>query len=248
MQASLILASMLTMTTSDCGSTAQCNRLGTEALRAGQHEQAVQLFERQVDFAETALREAAADADTAALQHAREIAVNNAALTWLRAGDCLRARAWLEAADPEHSATRANRRQLEARCEGQLDAIEQTGEFWQYAGHGGWNSISIRPTGDDVLRLDAFWMRVGRGPLQEWGPAAFGELDQIFLHIDGQRGQGRYPGLDPDTECRVQVDYAPAGLTVQHSEDPDCRVGGAGADLYGRYWRIGVEADLPDEG
>ncbi len=231
----------------DCGSTAQCNRLGTEALQAGDHERAVRLFERQVDFAETALREADADADHAAFQHGREIAVNNAALAWLRADNCLRARAWLEAAGAEHKATQANRRQLDQRCQGRLSAGEHTGEFWQYAGHGAWNTISIRPTGDDVLRLDAFWMRVGRGPLHEWGPAAFGEMEQVFLHIEGDEGNGLYEALDPDTECRVRVRYTAQGLEIRHSDHPDCQVGGAGADLFGRYWRVGEEAPLPDE-
>ena len=231
----------------DCGSTAQCNRLGTEALQNGEHEQAVRLFERQVDFAETALREADVAADGAALRHAREIAVNNAALAWLRGGDCLRARAWLEVADAEHKATQANRRQLEQRCEGQPGAGEHTGEFWQYAGHGAWNSISIRPTGDDVLRMDAFWMRVGRGPLHEWGPAAFGELEQVFLHIDGNTGRGLYESLDPDTECHAHVRYTAQGLEITHTDDPDWRVGGAGADLHGVYWRVDKEAPLPED-
>lgn len=92
----------------------------------------------------------------------------NAALTEL----CLRAHAWLQAADPRHRATIANLRQLQQRCDADLYEIVHTGEFWQYTGHGAWNSISIRQAGNESLRIDAFWMRIGRVPVQDYGPAA----------------------------------------------------------------------------
>lgn len=230
-----------------CDSAAQCNRLGTEALQAGRHDDAMRLFERQVDYAETALKEADADADTGRLRHAREIAMNNAALTQLRAGDCLRARTWLEAADAAHKATQANRRQLDERCAGRLDGAERTGEFRQYAGHGAWNTLSIRPTGDETLRLDASWLRIGRGPLQEWGAAAIGEMEQVYLHVGESSARGLFAGNDPAVECHLLVAYLPGGIEVEHTDSPDCRLGGAGAELAGRYWRVGEEHPLAED-
>ena len=76
-----------------CGSTASCNRLGTAALAAERFTEAQALFAAQVDFAETALRNADPGQDASALRHAREIAVNNAALAALRQGQCGWARA-----------------------------------------------------------------------------------------------------------------------------------------------------------
>jgi hypothetical protein len=230
-----------------CSSVAQCNRLGSEELRAGRHDAALRLFEIQIDLAETALKAVSADADAGQLAHAREIAINNAGLAQLRAGDCLRARAWLEAADADHSATQANRRQLEKRCAGQLTGSEHTGQFWQYAGHGAWNSLSIRPTGDETLRLDASWLRVGRGPLAEWGAAAIGELDQVYLHVEGREARGVFAGNDPDSECQLHVRYVTGGIELEHTAKAECSVGGAGATLGGRYWRVGEEAPLAEE-
>lgn len=248
MPATVVLAfALLAGSESDCASAAACNALGSKALQAGDIKRAQQIFALQVDYAETAQKLAEVDADLTRLAHAREIAVNNAALAALRAGDCPRARAWLEAADPAHKATAANRRQLDARCAGQLDGLQHTGEFWQYAGHGVWNTVSIRPTGDETLRLDAFWMRIGRGPLNEWGPAAFGNLEQVYLHVDGQRARGEFEGIDPEAGCEVRVTWAPGGLDIEHTALDECRLGGAGADLHGRYWRVGEESPLPED-
>ena len=230
----------------DCTSTAVCNHVGSAALSAGQFDAARQAFERQIDFAETALIGAADDADVERLIAARQIALNNAALTAIRAGDCLRARAWLEVADSGHKATQANRRQLLQRCAESLDARSQTGEFWQYAGHGAWNAISIRPTGDESLRLDAFWMRVGRGPLQEYGPAALGEMEQVYLQVEGDAAQGPFEGNDPAIDCQLQLRYLPDGLEVTHTDSEQCRTGGAGALLQGRYWYVGDAAPLDE--
>jgi hypothetical protein len=232
---------------SDCASTAACNRVGSEALSAGQFDAARQAFERQIDFAETALKDAGEGANAERLAAARQIALNNAGLAALRAGDCLRARAWLEVADAGHKATQANRRQLQQRCAQAFAGGPQTGEFWQYAGHGAWNSISIRSTGDETLRLDAFWMRIGRGPLQEYGPAAMGELEQVYLQVEGNAARGPFEGNDPDVECQLQLRYLPDGLEVSHTDDEHCRTGGAGAVLQGRFWHVGDAAPLSED-
>jgi len=246
MLSSLVLAASLNAGAElpACSSVAQCNRLGSDALRGGQHEVAMRYFEQQIDLAETALKQASDD-DQSRLQHAREIAVNNAALAALGVGECQRARAWLEAADTTHKASIANRKALLARCAGKLDAIEHTGEFRQYVGHGAWNTISVRATGDETLQFSAFWMRIGQGPLQTLGAAAIGDIEQAYLHVEGDRGRGRFAGIDPDVTCELQVQWLAGALEVSHTADAACRLGGAGAELHGRYWRVGdvVEVD-----
>jgi hypothetical protein len=214
---------------------AACNRLGTAALEAGRHDEARTLFDIQVDLAETALKLADEDAD-GRLAHAREIAVNNAALAALRRGDCLFARAWLEAAEPTHRATMANRKAVVERCAEALNAVIPTGEFVQYAGHGAFNSLTLRESGDETLQFSAYWMRVGRGPLAEWGPAAIGSLDNTL--VDRESGIGRYAGIE-DHPCELAIQWVPGGLEIQHTDTPECRMGGMGAELFGKYWRVG---------
>lgn len=222
-----------------CDSVARCNRLGTEALQAGRHDDAKVLFEAQVDYAETAWKQVEDGADDRRAAHAREIPVNNAALAALRRGDCLRARAWLDVAEASHAATLANRKQLDARCAGKLDGVIHTGEFWQYAGHGAWNSITLRETGDETLHFSAFWMRAGRGPLSEYGPAAIGDIEQAFIQVDGQRGRGQFAGYDEGVTCELRIAWVPGGLEVSHTDIPECRTGGMGAELSGTFWRVG---------
>ena len=238
----LVFSLLLAGDEASCDTAAQCNRLGSEALQQGRLDVAAALFEAQVDYAETAWKQAEDGADDGKLAHAREIALNNAALAALKGGDCLRARAWLEAADASHKATVANRKQLDARCAGKLDVVERTGEFWQYAGHGSWNSITLRETGDETLQFSAFWMRVGRGPIREYGPAAIGDIEQAFIHVDGQRGRGAFEGNDDGVSCELDIEWVPGGLTIAHTDVPECRLGGMGAELSGRYWRVGEPA------
>lgn len=247
MLAITLLLSALAVTSIDCESVSACNRLGTDALKAGEFDSARALFAQQIDRAQTAVRASEDEPDRARASAALQIALNNAALAELRAGDCLRARAWLEVADADHRATQANRRQLQQRCADGLDSRVHTGEFWQYAGHGAWNSISIRETGDETLRLDAFWMRVGRGPLQDYGPAAMGELTQVFLHVDGDRATGNFEANEDAVECLLQVQWSAGGLQVQHSDTQACYTGGAGAVLSGHFWHVGAPAELPDD-
>lgn len=244
----LIVSLPFTASEADCTSASQCNRLGTQALNDGDFARATSLFERQIDFADTAFRDAEGTADAARLESARDIALNNAGLTALRAGDCLMARAWLDIADSQHTATQANRRQLDARCPGPAPNFERTGEFRQYVGHGAWNTVSIRPTGDETLLLDAFWMRVGRGPLSEYGPAAFGTLDEIALRVDGGGAKGVFHGNDPTVGCELTVTYGMRTIDVQVTDRPDCQIGGASAWLGGRFLRTGEPAaELDDD-
>ena len=70
------------------------NRRGTADYQAGRHEQALVHFQRQVDYADTALEEFAFNdtEPTAKAIAAREVALNNVALGHLKNGECLKAR------------------------------------------------------------------------------------------------------------------------------------------------------------
>ncbi len=244
----LLLAGLLaTSAVADCASAAACNRDGTAAYQAGDFAAAAERFDRQIDFAETdldAASETAAEPEEA-LHAARDLALNNAALARIKAGECLKARAYLELARPGTKATLANRRLLETRCGERLaNAAGPLGEYWQYAGHGQWNRLSLRETGDETLRLDAFWMRIARGPIDTYGVAAFGELEQVYLHPRGGGAAGRFDGYEPEPACELEVRFEPQALEVSITPEANCRTGGAGAELHGRYLLVATE--LPD--
>jgi len=228
----------------DCDSVTSCNRLGTAAYEAGDYLLAVERFGRQIDYAETALQNSADEASQERLQAARDLALNNAALAHLKAGECLKAGAYLDQARAEARATLANRRQLSARCGDTLAQSASTGIYWQYAGHGLWNRVQIAPTGDETLRLDAFWMRTGMGPMDEYGIKAFGELEQVALHVDGSSARGLFDGLDENKPCSLALRFLGQSIEIEIADDADCQTGGAGALLQGRY--VLVSTAIPD--
>ncbi len=219
----------------DCDSVRSCNRLGTAAFDAGDYLLATEHFERQIDFAETAMQNSLDQSADERLQAARDMALNNAALAYLKAGECLKARAYLDEARAEARATLANRRQLEGRCGEALALTTTTGIYWQYAGHGLWNRVQIAPTGDETLRLDAFWMRTGMGPMDEYGIKAFGELEQVALRLDGASARGLFEGLDESAPCSLALRFVGQAIEIDIPNDPNCQTGGAGALLHGRY-------------
>ena len=243
----LLFAGLLAASASasaDCGSAAACNRTGTAAYQAGDFTVAAAQFDRQIDFAETDLDAASETGDSPdeALLGARDLALNNAALARIKAGECLKARAYLELARADARATQANRRALDKRCAESLarDA-GPVGEYWQYAGHGQWSRLTLRETGDETLRLDAFWMRIARGPVDEYGLAAFGELEQVYLHPRQGGAVGRFDGFEPEPACEVEVRFEAQALEVAITPAAHCRTGGAGAELRGRYVLVATE-------
>lgn len=244
----LLLAGLLAASaTAQCDSAAACNRNGSAAYQAGDFASAAERFDRQIDFAETELDAASEmeDSPDDSLLAARDLALNNTVLARIKAGECLKARAFLDLARPEAKATLANRRALEKRCGEMLANVSgPLGEYWQYAGHGQWNRLSLRETGDETLRLDAFWMRIARGPVDTYGLAAFGELQQVYLHPRDGGATGRFDGYEAEPGCELAVRFEPQALEVSITPEANCRTGGAGAELHGRY--VLVATELPD--
>lgn len=232
----VLLLPSLSVAATDCDSYARCNQSGTAHYQAGRHAEAEVAFARQVDFAETARY----GSDDPNAEHRRQIALNNWLLALIGKGACGRAAAVLEVADASHKATQANARAFAKRCPDTPAVPPWVGQYGQYAGHGEFNTLDLSPTGDETLRLHAFWMRPGMGPLFEMGPAAFGDLDQAYLHETSDGLQGRFDGLDRECTIALRAD-GPKHIEVRVEDDRDCQIGGAGTFLGGRYRKLDDE-------
>lgn len=239
-----------------CDSVARCNAVGTAAYQAGRYAEALEHFERQIDYAETAIRDhesAELSPVDAKLTQARQTALNNALLALIKADECLKARAYLSLTDAAASATRANTRLFEQRC---AEAVKQSGpvgDYWQYAGHGAWNRATIRARPDGELELDAFFMRISRGPLDAYGPAAFGSHARVALRINrptasGARAsaEGDYEGYGEDPACTLRLSFTDTGFEVADQANADCHTGGAGAYFVGPYHFVSTRPSPPD--
>ncbi len=154
-----------------CATAAECNTRGTQAYRQGSYPQALDAFAWQLRLAE---RQEQGGADS-------EQALNNLALTSLKAGQPGRARAW------EQVALKVDYPSLQGLA----------GHYLRYAGQAEWESLQIEPVKGGYQASFAL-MRIGNPEkLMEYGPAAVGELS------------GRLEGQGASTDCAAKA-WAPA--------------------------------------
>ena len=232
-----------------CASLAECNSRGTADYKAGRYAAAAQSFERQVDYADTAIELLSFDDKEAGPKEiaARELALNNVVLAYLRNGECLKARAFINLADAAGKATQVNRAQLDKTCAQQLKADSQTGDYWQYVGHGSWNNVTLNKGANGDLILDAFWMRISRGPMDDYGPAAFGSLAEVSMEVKGKTASGLYDGYEDDKLCELKLKFAGQAIEIDGQTEEACNIGGAGAYLGGRYELVSTTPSPPEK-
>lgn len=229
-----------------CQSVAECNRQGTSEYQAGRYAQALVHFERQVDYAETAVQEFTfVDKEpTPKAIAARELALNNAALAHLKLGECLKARAWLALADAKGSATIANRTQLIKHCGAKLEQDSVVGDYWQYAGHGSWNRVTLNPGAAPQLIFDGFWMLINQGPLDQHTPTASGAETGITMTPVGNGLEGYFDGTSDD-RCRLHLELTGQSIEITPQDRESCNTGGYGAHLSGRYVLVSTSPSPP---
>lgn len=233
-------ASLLAAAGSECDSVARCNTAGTAAYQAGDHAVAADHFRRQIDYAETAIKAVEYEDGevTPALQKARETALNNALLNAVKAGRCLEARVWLRLVDGDTRAAQANFEQFDQRCPDVADTPGWQGDYWQYVGHGSFNVATLRPRADGGLDLDAFYMRISMGPLDQYGPAAFGEHYGVALAVKDGVATGQYDSYEEGVRCTITLQLGAQEFAAAYQDDDRCNTGGAGAVFGGVYQRV----------
>jgi hypothetical protein len=210
-----------------CGSSQQCNQVGTAAYQAGQYSVAIDSFERQLRSAETA-------EDTVQ----REVALNNLMLATLKAGKPGMARAWLAVAlqvDQLGPATRHNMARIGAVDMPALAATPE-GLYLRYAGQAAWSSLEIKRGVAGSYHAEFSPIRMGRGSLEEWGPAAIGELAGEL------NGVGAYFSLQSaglGQACAVDLLRDGVQLQVLEVFAEGCQdYGGANISVAGRYYKV----------
>ncbi|ABJ14906.1 TPA: hypothetical protein VDV84_005856 [Pseudomonas aeruginosa] len=180
-----------------CATAAECNTRGTQAYRQGSYPQVLDAFAWQLRLAE---RQEQGGADS-------EPALNNLALTSLKAGQPGRARAWMNLAlDRGYSgkATRHNLEQVALKVDyPSLQGL--AGHYLRYAGQAEWESLQIEPVKGGYQASFAL-MRIGNPEkLMEYGPAAVGEWSA---------GGARRPL--PTAQRRPGRRLQPAGMAGRH--------------------------------
>ena len=153
--------------TEECATVVQCNQVGSVAYQDGRHEQAIEAFERQLRRVE--------NGDTAQL----ELALNNLILANLRAGQAGMARAWLGVALANNlsgSSTRLHLRKVAEALDYPVLSASPVGRYLRYGGQAVWSELQISEDGNGGYHASFSPVRAG-ARVEEYGPAAIGELD-----------------------------------------------------------------------
>jgi tetratricopeptide (TPR) repeat protein len=116
----------------DCQQADSYATLGAKAYQQGDYARARDIFRDQVAWSEFCHFP----------KNAIITAYNNIALSYFHQNEFRKAKAWLQLA-PDDKKSQFNLAQVAEKLAGQTTALTPTGEYWQYAGMGSWNIVSV---------------------------------------------------------------------------------------------------------
>jgi hypothetical protein len=226
-----------------CAGAKACNDAGTAAYKAAKYTAATELFTRQIDFAESSGNDTAGEL----------VGYNNAALAAWKQGQCLVALQYIRLAENSggSKATTFNKQSISKACQAQINESAIAGEYWQYAGSGQWNQLSISPAakggGEYVVTADVIY--ITRAPLAS-NPGA--------MNVGSLRAMGRFGtgyasnsfsndvflgtfATESAKDCAIQINMAKNSLEVitpNAEKRPECAIGGLNVSLGGNYYQV----------
>ncbi|WP_431606104.1 tetratricopeptide repeat protein [Ectopseudomonas mendocina] len=167
-----------------------------------------------------------------------ELALNNLMLANLRAGDAGMARAWLQVALDRNlsgSATRHNLAKVTQALDYPALSASPVGRYLRYSGQAVWSELQISEIPEGDYQASFAPLRAG-ARVEEYGPAAIGELDGKLV---GDGVQMRLENAGLGAQCAVQL--LREGIAVQVLEvftDGCQEYGGMGISVAGDYIKV----------
>jgi hypothetical protein len=227
----------------DCGSASECNAIAKTANERGDLPAALEAYKLQADFA-TGERNDALACD----------GLKSLARLSLQVGKPLRGQAWANVAEvncPPDTGLQAIVTTLKGKLRDAPRADSIAGLYWDYAGYGQWNELTVTDRGKGQFGVQWDMKRYGLirsaeidGPASMWDFEASGELKNGKLFL-------RYPGLgsldhdgNPYGEgepCELVLAVEPFGLVVETDLPEECTNGKWGPYPRGTSWRVEAE-------
>lgn len=210
----------------DCLKIASYSAQGGDHYRRRDYAKARELYEQQAAWSESCQLD---DARIAT-------AYNNVALTYIREGDYLKARAWLQLM-PDDSKSVHNLGLIEDKLPAVLAGVSASaeGEYWQYAGKSLWNVIRIGREGRGH-RLDFEGYYPGLMAMY-YGP----NIGEFSASLDLSSGHARYSmaeGEDGDLDCVYDFSAGKDALLVSRLSGSWCGFG-HNVSAEGKYVKVG---------
>lgn len=160
------------------------------------------------------------------------MAYNNVALTYIHEGNFLKARAWLSIL-PNDKKSLFNL----GKISGDINtAVEKQsgkpqGLYWQYAGAGLWNSMTIKPKGKQYqVDFDGYYA----GMMAMFYGPNLGEFSTVLAF---NNGKAHYAMTGDDGDCEYDFEIKKDGLTVNRTAGDSCGFG-HNVSAEGNYQRV----------
>ncbi|CAM3498486.1 MULTISPECIES: tetratricopeptide repeat protein [Yersinia] len=199
----------------DCKKIPSYANAGNTAYQKGDYVTAQKHFMNQVAWTEACHFSDEVKVDSGA----RATAYNNMALTYIRQGDLLKAKAWLMIA-PEDKKSQYNLKLIADKIAALPKPTTYAGEYWQYSGLGNWNSIEVTPKGNKfTIDYNGYYfgiMGIYYGP-------NMGQFS--FVSSIPADGKVEYDQSKADKEtdysgdCKVNMQFTHADVTVETAGD-----------------------------
>jgi len=161
-------------------------------------------------------------------------AFNNVALTLIREGDYRKALAWLSIM-PEDKKSAYNRKLIKDKLAALPKPASAAGEYWQYAGRGEWEVLTLKPLDGDNWLADWSGLYFGMMGLY-YGPNIGDFSQQVTL----KEGKGVIKLHEEDiSDCAITLRLSPDWQKIEAKTDAPMNCGfGHNVSADGTYLRV----------
>lgn len=213
----------------DCAKIKEYAKQGEQLYKAKKYPQAREAFIQQA-----AWQEQCDVGDQDFHDDLQATAFNNVALTLMREGDYRKAQAWLSIM-PENKKSVYNLALIKEKLAALPKPTSAAGEYWQYAGRGEWEVLTLKPADKESWQAD--WSGLYFGMMGLYYGPNIGEFSQ---KVSLNEGKGVIHLREEDiADCKISLSLASdlQKITLQTDDAMNCGFGhNVSAD--GTYLRV----------
>lgn len=161
-------------------------------------------------------------------------AYNNVALTWIRQGEYRKAQAWLQIM-PDDQKSQYNLSRIQDKLHALPKPASAAGEYWQYAGRGEWEVLTLKAQGNEAYQAD--WAGFSFGLMGLYSGPNIGEFSE---KVTLKNGNGDIALRDEGiSQCTISLSLSPDLQTLDAKTDDPMNCGfGHNVSADGKYQRV----------
>ncbi|WP_312688214.1 tetratricopeptide repeat protein [Kosakonia sp.] len=212
----------------DCAKITDYAKQGNQYYQAKNYPKAREAFEQQAAWIEQC--EYGKDQPNDVLM---ATAYNNVALTWIRQGEYRKAQAWLQIM-PDDQKSQYNLSRIQDKLQALPKPTSAAGEYWQYAGRGEWEVLTLKADGN--ARYQADWAGYSFGIMGLYSGPNLGEFSE---KVTLTNGKGDIKLHDDISQCTISLALSADMQTLEAQTDDPMNCGfGHNVSADGKYLRV----------